>query len=150
MSTGTAMDLLVLRWYAHLFDTIDPAPEQTPGDGSASVSACEASAALSIRRVFERAGNPQRRDPGSLLNDGNGAFTDATDDMELPLDEIVAFTGSFADFDEDGWQDLAITGDGCTSRLFRNIDGQRFEDVTEAAGVGTDENGMGSVVRDVK
>ncbi len=142
------MDLLVLQWYAHLFDTIDPAPEQTPGDGSASASACEASAALRVEGFPSAPGTPASRSR-LFLNDGNGAFADATDEMELPLDEIVAFTGSFADFDEDGWQDLAITGDGCTSRLFRNIDGQRFEDVTEAAGVGTDENGMGSVVRDV-
>ncbi|MCO5322838.1 MAG: CRTAC1 family protein [Microthrixaceae bacterium] len=142
------MDLLVLQWYAHLFDTTDPAPEQTPGDDSASASACEASAALRAEGFPSAPGTPASRSR-LFLNDGNGAFADATDEMELPLDEIVAFTGSFADFDGDGWQDLAITGDGCTSRLFRNIDGQRFEDATEAAGVGTDENGMGSVVRDV-
>ncbi len=61
----------------------------------------------------------------------------------------MAFTGVFTDLDADGWPDLTITGDYCTSRVFRNIDGERFEDITVEAGVGTDENGMGSVVRDV-
>ena len=83
------------------------------------------------------------------LNDGTGHFTDATESYDLPLDEIVAFTGVFHDLDGDGWVDLTITGDTCTSRVYRSVEGERFEDITAELGVGTDENGMGSVVTDV-
>jgi hypothetical protein len=82
-------------------------------------------------------------------NDGSGSFVDVTAAMGLPLDRIAAFTGDFADIDGDGWEDLLIAGDFCTSHLFRNDHGTGFTDVTEEAGVGTDENGMGSVVRDL-
>jgi len=43
------------------------------------------------------------------------------------------------DFDADGHVDLFVTGIG-TNRLFRNLGHGHFEDVTEAAGVGGDEN----------
>jgi hypothetical protein len=82
-------------------------------------------------------------------NDGTGHFTDVTSATGLRLDRIAAFTGQFVDVDGDGWDDLLLAGDFCTSALYRNVDGRRFEDVTAASGVGTDENAMGSVVRDV-
>jgi hypothetical protein len=39
------------------------------------------------------------------------------------------------DYDNDGWPDVFVTGVG-GNRLFRNVQGRRFEDVTERAGVG--------------
>ena len=33
--------------------------------------------------------------------------------------------------------------------MFRNVEGERFDDITAGSGVATDENGMGSVVRDL-
>lgn len=82
-------------------------------------------------------------------NDGTGHFTDVTAEMGLSLEGIAAFTGDFVDVDGDGWEDLLVAGDFCTSALFRNDRGERFTDITAEAGVGTDENAMGSVVRDV-
>ncbi|WP_159083739.1 CRTAC1 family protein [Nocardioides terrigena] len=82
-------------------------------------------------------------------NDG-GRFTDVTRPWGLAdLGISLAFTPQLVDLDGDGWLDLAVTGDACTSRLFRNRRGDRFVDVTRRAGVGTDENGMGSVIRDL-
>jgi hypothetical protein len=49
----------------------------------------------------------------------------------------------------DGWPDLVIAGDFSTSRLFWNNGDGTFVDVTVAAGVGTDENGMGSAIGDL-
>ena len=43
------------------------------------------------------------------------------------------------DYDNDGWSDLCIAGETATGgaiRLFRNLAGQRWQDVTEAVGLG--------------
>lgn len=85
-----------------------------------------------------------------LFRNDRGRFADVTRRWGLAdLGIALAFTPQFADLDADGWLDLAVTGDACTSRLFRNRGGDRFVDVTREAGVGRDENGMGSVIRDV-
>lgn len=147
-------DLLVLQWYKDLYspESLGAAAvtdgEEADGDSGERPGACETAAALRASGFPVPDGTPPSRST-LFINDGAGRFQDRTRDFGLPLDEIVAFTGSFGDIDDDGWQDLAITGDGCTSRLFHNLGGERFEDITEQAGVGTDENGMGSVLRDV-
>lgn len=82
-------------------------------------------------------------------NTGAGRFSDVTDELGLDLADVSAFTPVFADYDGDGWQDLFVTGDFCTSRLYRNTGAGGFVNVTEQAGVGGDENGMGSVVEDL-
>jgi len=68
----------------------------------------------------------------------------------IPEDEthVRAFASSFADLDDDGWLDLAVAADWRTSRLFWNQRDGTFVDGTDAAGVGTDENGMGSAIAD--
>ncbi len=58
------------------------------------------------------------------------------------------FTPRFADLDDDGWPDLAMTADFGTSRLFWNNHDGTFLDGTLAAGVGSDENGMGATIGD--
>ena len=80
-------------------------------------------------------------------NNGSGTFRDVTDKMGVDLRGVSSFTPVFADFDDDSWPDLFLTGDFCTSRLLRNT-GDGFEDITVKSGLGTDENGMGSVVDD--
>lgn len=84
-----------------------------------------------------------------LINNGAGTFTDRTTEFGLRLDRSYSMTGQFVDVDGDGWDDLLLTSDFCTSRLYRNLDGTRFEDQTEAFGLGSEENGMGAVVRDI-
>ncbi len=61
---------------------------------------------------------------------------------------VYAWSGSFADIDGDGFPELLIAADYETSRLFWNNGDGTFTDGTAAAGVGTDENGMGSAVGD--
>lgn len=59
-----------------------------------------------------------------------------------------AFSAAFADMDGDGLQDLVVASDFGTSHLLWNRGDGAFADGTRAAGVGTDENGMGSSIAD--
>ena len=144
------LDLLVLQWRSEIYnaEAFSAAAEAAGWEDDYVPSPCETAAAIAA------VGFP--KEPGALpgrsalyLNDGTGNFTDRTEEYGLDLDGVVAFTGVFHDMNRDGWPDLAVTGDGCTSRLYLNDGGTSFEDVTSSAGVGTDTNGMGSVISDL-
>jgi hypothetical protein len=67
-------------------------------------------------------------------HDGQIRFTDVT--RECGLDVTMYGMGvTVGDFDNDGWPDVFVTGVG-GNRLFRNLGGKRFKDVTARAGVG--------------
>lgn len=65
-----------------------------------------------------------------------------------PIGNSFAFAPTFADMDRDGHTDLVIAGDFGQSRLFWNNGDGTFTNGTTPAGVGTDENGMGSAIGD--
>lgn len=67
---------------------------------------------------------------------------------DLNLNRQFAFSSFFADFDADGWPDLAIASDLNTSKLFWNNGDGTFTNGTAAAGVNRDQNGMGGTVGD--
>jgi enediyne biosynthesis protein E4 len=69
-------------------------------------------------------------------NDGTGKFKDVTNDVGL-AQTFYGMAPAFGDFDNDGWVDVYITAVG-KNHLYRNKDGV-FEDVTEAMGVGGNE-----------
>jgi FG-GAP-like repeat/ASPIC and UnbV len=94
-----------------------------------------------------------------LRNQGPGApgyFLDRTREAGVVLDLIPSgpfsdqnsFTSHFADFDGDGWQDLAVASDHGTSRMYYNNRDGTFVDFTFGHGTGTDEFGMGASVGD--
>ncbi len=69
-------------------------------------------------------------------NDGNGKFTDVTWQAGLAPDMYgVAVTA--ADYDNDGLEDLLVTGYGKVI-LYRNLGNGKFEDVTAKAGIKVD------------
>jgi hypothetical protein len=84
-------------------------------------------------------------------NNGDGTFTDRTREMGLDL-TAPCMAACFLDYDRDGFVDLyvGVYGDafhdiprlpffaqnGGKNRLFRNVGGKRFEDVTDASGTG--------------
>lgn len=69
-------------------------------------------------------------------NDGNGKFTDVTWKAGLAPDMYgVAVTA--ADYDNDGLEDLLVTGYGKVI-LYRNLGNGKFEDVTAKAGIKVD------------
>lgn len=82
-------------------------------------------------------------------NDGNGFFTDVTVAAGISLPTTWGFTPRFSDINNDGWPDILIAADFGTSRLLSNLGNGQFSDITRAAGVGTDENGMGSTIGDI-
>ncbi|MFZ4519187.1 MAG: CRTAC1 family protein, partial [Microthrixaceae bacterium] len=142
------LDLLVTHWDEGVVAGLaDPAANSITPDTSGSL-VCARAAWLRDRGWPRPPGTPPNRSR-LYRNEGGGRFRDVTAQAGLPLEQVMGFTGTFADIDRDGWPDLLLTGDFCTSRLFRNEGGTRFVDVTRSAGVGTDENGMGSVVSDV-
>lgn len=87
------------------------------------------------------------------VNDGSGLFEDRTIENRLGAGSIpyTSFGTAWLDFDNDGWLDLialngavrvleplAAQGDpyplSQPNQLFRNLEGRRFEEVTEVAG----------------
>jgi len=65
---------------------------------------------------------------------GEIKFTDVT--KEYGLDVTMFGMGvTVGDYDNDGWPDIFVTGVG-GNRLFHNVEGKRFEDVTAKARVG--------------
>lgn len=77
----------------------------------------------------------------SVLYQNNGddagqvTFSVSEYSNDVSLEET--FTGGtvWADYDNDGWKDLYVLAHG-ENVLFRNMEGEGFEDVTEIAGVG--------------
>ena len=61
---------------------------------------------------------------------------------------VYRFTARFTDLDDDGRTDIAIAADFETSQLFWNNGDGTFLEGTQAANVGTDENGMGTTIGD--
>ena len=69
-------------------------------------------------------------------NDGNGRFTDVTEETGLKSDGWSQGVCA-GDFDNDGYTDLLVTSWGGLA-LYRNIGGRRFENVTLKAGLKQD------------
>jgi hypothetical protein len=66
-------------------------------------------------------------------NNGNGTFADVTARAHLDV-EIYGMGAAVGDYDNDGWDDIYVTGLG-ESRLFHNEHNGTFKDVTKTAGV---------------
>lgn len=69
-------------------------------------------------------------------NNGDGTFTDVTDEAGVGVGDRICVAATFADYDNDGHQDLFITSTRGGNLLFRNLGNGKFQDVTKAAGVG--------------
>ncbi|HKO59311.1 MAG TPA: CRTAC1 family protein [Thermoanaerobaculia bacterium] len=75
------------------------------------------------------------------LNDGKGNFTDVTESAGLDWKRADGRPGEprqpiVADFDNDGLQDILITFVDDDHRLYRNLGGAKFEDVTARCRLG--------------
>ena len=79
-------------------------------------------------------GNRNHFRPSLYRNNGDGTFTDVTAAAGLTA-EMYGMGGCAADYDNDGFPDLFVTGVG-GNRLYHNVGGRRFEDVTNQSGLG--------------
>jgi hypothetical protein len=86
--------------------------------------------------------------PKLYRNNGDGTFSDVT--SETGLDKVMYTMGSnFGDLDNDGYLDFyAGTGDPdmrvlIPNRMFRNVTGEHFEEVTAPGGFGHLQKGHG-------
>jgi len=87
-------------------------------------------------------------------NNHDGTFTDVTDTMGLDK-PVFAMGANFGDIDNDGWPDMYLgTGNPdfaslVPNRMFKNIGGKRFADITVAARVGNLQKGHGISFADI-
>ena len=81
-------------------------------------------------------------------NLGNGKFTDITKSAGLEMPNSITVGASFADIDNDGKPDLFVTTVRQGNRLFHNLGGGKFEDITAKAGVGYSGHSSGAVFFD--
>lgn len=66
-------------------------------------------------------------------NEGDLIFKDVTTEMDLTTPDLLTMGANWADFDRDGWLDLYVTYYGSArNQLFRNMEGEGFENVTIA------------------
>lgn len=94
-------------------------------------------------------GQPHTESSSKLFRNKQGkGFEDVT--IEAGLDGVYATMGSnFGDFDNDGYLDFYLgTGDPeittlIPNRMFKNVDGKRFAEITASAGVGNLQKGHG-------
>jgi hypothetical protein len=92
--------------------------------------------------------------PRLYRNRGDGTFEDVT--RQVGLDKVVWAMGSnFGDLDNDGWLDFYV-GTGTPdlravvpNRMFRNVEGRRFEEVTLQGGFGHIQKGHSTAFADL-
>jgi enediyne biosynthesis protein E4 len=87
-------------------------------------------------------------------NNGDGTFTDVSEETGIASQFGKGMSVSFADYDGDGFLDAFVANDSTRNFLFHNLGGKKFEEVGELAGVAYGSNGaalsgMGSDFRDV-
>jgi cytochrome oxidase Cu insertion factor (SCO1/SenC/PrrC family) len=81
-------------------------------------------------------------------NNGDGTFTDITEQAGVAVPEEVGIGASFADVDNDGDADLYVTRIRSGNRLFRNDGSGTFEDISEASGLDHVGHSSGAVFFD--
>lgn len=74
-------------------------------------------------------------------NAGDGTFTDETGETGIGNHLGKALGVAFADYDLDGWTDIAVANDSHPQFLFRNHGGVRFTEEALAAGTAFDDHG---------
>jgi len=98
---------------------------------------------LGLPREAVQNGKTLGAEPSRLYrNNHDGTFTDVTSQAGLDKKVIYAMGSNYGDLDNDGWLDFYVgTGNPdlrsvIPNRMFRNVGGKRFEEVTLPGGFG--------------
>jgi hypothetical protein len=101
-------------------------------------------------------GLPINTEPSrAYRNKGDGTFEDVTRRMGLEDKAIFAMGSNFGDLDNDGWLDFYLgTGNPdlrsiVPNRMFRNVNGKRFDEVTLPGGFGHIQKGHPTAFADL-
>ncbi len=100
-------------------------------------------------------GQPHYGAPNALFrNEGGGQFTDVSPGSGVCPPDFPSRSATVLDFDGDGLLDLLVgecffQGGQSRSRLFRNLGGFKFQDVSRAAGLPEKITGFGVAAGDV-
>src|SRR5205814_1726632 len=81
-------------------------------------------------------------------NLGGGRFENITQEAGVGMCDQVSVAAAFADVDNDGKPDLFVTTVRHGNRLFHNLGGGRFEDITQQAGLAYSGHSSGAVFFD--
>src|SRR6266851_9008612 len=84
--------------------------------------------------IMRGAWMPQPMRPSLLRNNGNGTFTDVTQEAGL-MEPTNTLCAAWPDFDNDGFLDLFVCCEAGPNRLYRNRGDGTFEEVAAKAGV---------------
>ena len=93
--------------------------------------------------------------PNTLYrNNGDGTFTDVSEQMGIAAIKGKGMGVAFADYDGDGFMDVFVANDNSPNLLFHNLGGKKFEEMAFQAGVAYNEDGvalagMGAEFRDL-
>jgi hypothetical protein len=123
-------------------------------DGRLDIFVADYSASLDDVAGVYFGRRPSDGHPRLYHNEGNGTFSDASVEAGL-TDPLLPMGSNYGDLDNDGWLDFYL-GTGNPSfeslmpnRMYRNVDGKRFEDVTFSGGFGHLQKGHGVAFADV-
>jgi len=86
-------------------------------------------------------------------NEGGGKFRDVTEASGVGSAKAAGLSVLTADFDNDGWPDVYVTGDSTPSLHFLNLRNGKFEEVGQFTGIaynedGHEQSGMGTSAGD--
>lgn len=86
--------------------------------------------------------------PCLYRNEGEGKFSDVSEEVGIriknrltgvPISKSLGVI--FVDIDKDDWVDIVVANDTVQNLLFRNVEGERFEEQGALAGIAFDGNG---------
>lgn len=81
-------------------------------------------------------------------NNGDGTFTNVAAELGVENSTGRSLSVTWADLDNDGWHDLYIANDISSSALYRNVEGQSFQDIGAIAWIAEYRGSMGLAVHD--
>lgn len=82
-------------------------------------------------------------------NNGNGTFTDVSEQAGILLDTYTSFCSAFMDFDKDGWQDIYVANDrDPVNHMYHNNGDGTFTEVGIATGTGISIDAMSTTIDD--